>query len=264
MSPARIPEFPDRLINSKDVDRICDVGDVGLAIVRSTSFRTPSEYNPRRGRRVANILNDMFDHDHFAGKRIIELGPGHYGFALLARHLGAEVVCVERDPAFAALGRHLGFEVLEQDFNELEPTQFAELLDGLWAKGTFNACTRKGDREVAEFVNRVSAVIKPDGWAWFVTVNKTEKAPTDWINEDFVRHRVEVQRMAFAERGWDVALIPDDQRSRYALKYSNSLYLYTRALRITGAERVTHPVSIGAPATTTARDPESWLCGYRS
>ena len=55
-------------------------------------------------------------------------------------------ICVERDPAFAALGRHLGFEVLEQDFNELEPTQFAELLDGLWAKGTFNGSPRGPER----------------------------------------------------------------------------------------------------------------------
>lgn len=250
--PSRIEERPDYLIGLDAVDAICEVGDAGRAVIASTSFASQSAYNPRRGRRVANVINDMFEPAHFAGRRIIELGPGHYAFALLARHLGADVVCVERDPAFVQLGRHLGFEVLDQDFNDLHPGQFSDSFDGLWAKGIFNACRPNHDHSLSDFVGRITALLKPDGWGWIVTVNKTRNAPAGWDSQSFIDHRVELQRQAFAAAGWEVSLIPDTQRSHYALNYANSHYFFTKRLARTGPALPS--TQSGAPITPGRRD----------
>ncbi len=242
MTYSLIAQRPGFLIADKDVDRVCDVGRAGRKIIDETGFSSQQEYNPRRGRRIANILNDMFERTHFEGKRILELGPGHYAFALLARHLGAEVVCIERDPAFVSLGRHLGFEIIDQDFHTLSPDQFEQSFDGLFVKGTFNACNPKDESEISEFVERITNLLWPEAWAWFVTVNKTASPPEGWKMGQFVDHRVELQRQAFADHGWDVSMMMGEEaRPRYALKYSNSHYLFTRNLEISGAVRAPAP-----------------------
>lgn len=96
----------------------------------------------------------MFSHEDFRGKEILELGPGHYAFALLARSLGARVVCIENDPTFAKLGRHLGFEIYERNFFDLTEIQLSEKFDGLFVKGTFNACVAPHREFIDEFVKR--------------------------------------------------------------------------------------------------------------
>jgi hypothetical protein len=221
------PKEADVLFSREQVLETCQIDDEGLEILRSTEFSSQSKFNHRRGLRVANILNDMFSRGGFKGKRILELGPGHYAFALLARSLGAEVVCVERDPAFVALGRHLGFEVLDEDFRELCPEMAGGTYDGLWVKGTFNACNYADDEGIQEFVDRLTSVVTPEGWAWCVTVNKDTTGKAD---DHFVRQRVEEQRKAFARRGWDVCMMEESWRPRYACNYKGCLYLYSRNL----------------------------------
>ncbi|MGI0496913.1 class I SAM-dependent methyltransferase, partial [Limnospira platensis] len=154
---------------------------------------------------------------------------GHYAFALLARHLGAEVVCVERDPHFAQLGRYLGFEVLEIDFAELDREIFDKPFDGLWMKGSFNACNYKDEDAIVTFVDRLTELLCSDSWGWMITVNK---ASADIVNgEEFVTKRIEIQRCAFGNTGWDVSWINDSTRSHYSLKYTGSLYYFTRGIK---------------------------------
>ncbi len=219
-------------LNQDKVLEICDVGKQGLDIIASTSFKSQQSFNLRRGLRIANILRDQFELKHFAGQKILELGPGHYAFALLARYLGAEVVCVERDPAFAQLGRHLGFEVLEIDFADLSVKDFERPFNGLWMKGSFNACVQKNDAAIAEFVNRITELISPNGWGWMVTVNKASAALDN--AEEFAKSRIDIQRKAFEQAGWDVSLIGDAARPRYALNYTGCLYYFTRGLQPPG------------------------------
>ena len=219
-------------LNQEKVLEVCDVGKQGLDIIASTSFKSQQSFNLRRGLRIANILRDQFELKHFVGQKILELGPGHYAFALLARYLGAEVVCVERDPAFAQLGRHLGFEVLEMDFADLRVKDFEQPFDGLWMKGSFNACVQKNESAIAEFVNRITELISPNGWGWMVTVNKASAALDN--AEEFAKSRIEIQRQSFEDAGWDVSLISDEERSRYALNYTGGLYYFTRRIQPPG------------------------------
>jgi predicted RNA methylase len=221
-------------LNQEKVLEVCDVGKQGLDIIASTSFKSQQSFNLRRGLRIANILRDQFELKHFAGQKILEFGPGHYAFALLARYLGAEVVCVERDPAFAQLGRYLGFEVLEMDFADLNLKDFEQPFDGLWMKGSFNACVQKNEAAIAEFVNRITELISPNGWGWMVTVNKASAALDN--AEEFAKSRIEIQRQAFAQAGWDVSLIGDSARPRYALNYTGGLYYFTRGLQPPGEQ----------------------------
>lgn len=227
-----------RKINSfwesiEDIDLICDVGEHGRSIIESTSFKSQTSYNFRRGRRMANIINDMFTTENFKGKRILELGPGHYAFALLAKSLGAEVFCIENDPSFAKLGRHLGFEVIEKNFFDLEEIELDRNFDGLFVKGTFNACNVKQPEYIDRFVEKYTSLIKSDGWGWFVTANKSSTNASNIGNDNYVNERIELQREAFEKNGWDARTIHADfDRPRYAMNYSGSRYLFTRNLDI--------------------------------
>lgn len=216
----------DQLIDIKEVSVICDVGQGGFEIISRTAFQSQNEFSHRRGLKIAHVINDFFEEAHFKGKRILELGPGHYGFALLARSLEAEVSCVERDPAFVALGRYLGFEVIDMDFNALCADSFPTKFDGLWVKGTFNACNHASDQAVEAFVSSLTSLVAPAGWAWLVTVNKTSRQGPE--GDEFLRHRIEVQRRAFERHGWSITPIAGEDRGRYGLSYSGSYYVYTR------------------------------------
>ena len=221
-----------KILNREKVLEVCDVGERGREIIESTSFKSQQSYNPRRGLRVANILCDQFNISHFEGKKIIELGPGHYAFALLAQYLGAEVICIERDPTFVKLGRYLGFQVYEMDFADIDLDKFGQPFDGLWMKGSFNACTYKNEDAISEFVNRITNLIAPDGWGWMVTVNKTTVKVDN--PEKFAQHRIEIQRQAFEAACWDISLIREEDRPRYALNYTGGLYYFTRKLNPPG------------------------------
>lgn len=239
-----------KILDRETVLRICNIDEEGKTIIESTSFASQQSFNPRRGLKVANILSDKFQLKHFQGKKIIELGPGHYAFALLARHLGAKVVCVERDPHFAQLGRYLGFEVLEIDFAELHREIFDKPFDGLWMKGSFNACNYKDKDAIVNFVDGLTELLSPDSWGWMVTVNK---ASADTANmEEFVIKRIEIQRCAFANAGWDVSWINDFTRSHYSLKYTGSLYYFTRGIEPPG--ELFHQTSVSESEQTQTRD----------
>jgi hypothetical protein len=223
----------DRL-TKEVVLRICDVGEMGYKLIASSAFQSQRSYNAKRGLKVCNILCAHFDPHHFSGKRILELGPGHYAFASLARHLGAEVTCVERDPSFAELGRHLGFKVLEVAFSELDIKRFDCPFDGLWMKGSFNACTQRDETSVQHLVRNFTDLIAPEGWGWITTVNKTSRETFD--SAAFVEHRIEVQRQAFIKCGWNALPIQDDDRASYALNYTGSYYYFTRNLNLIHAK----------------------------
>lgn len=217
----------------ESIDRICDVGTTGREIIDSTDFVSQSSYNYRRGRKIAKIIDDMFLPSHFEGKTLLELGPGHFAFALLARSLGANVVCIENDPNFAALGRHLGFEVIQENFFTLEKIKLEKKFDGLFVKGTFNACNSKDDKSLNDFVRKYSSFLLDDAWGWFVTVNKTGRSEVGMNLNDFVEKRIEAQRNAFENNGWLAQPIPEDfDRRQHAMNYSGSKYLYTKNLSI--------------------------------
>lgn len=212
-----------------EVLRACELPADAVELVRGSSSESHTAYNRRRGMRAASAIADFFHLDHFQGRRIIELGPGHYSFSLLARHLGAHVVCVEYDPALCELGRRLGFEVHQADLDRLQPDFFPQPFDGLWLKGCLNACRLESDQRVAEVSRAITGLLRPDGWGWLVPCNKghdrREPGPAA-----FVRRRVELQTRSLADLGWTCHDFDLEQRKRYASAYANAPYLFTRNL----------------------------------
>jgi len=223
------PLCGERIISQLEATRVASLDDRAIALVTRTT-----QYGPRRGARVSNIINDQFERSHFEGRTILELGPGHFSFALLARHLGAMVICVDRNPVLVELGRYLGFHMLDIDFYKLTPEVVGSTVDGLWLKGAFNACQHGNEGTVIAFVDRLTKLISPSGWGWAVTTNQADTRREGAFDESTVQHfeqqRIEVQRDAFLQHGWTATPIPDDHRARYSIKHRGGLYYFTRNL----------------------------------
>ncbi|HBL12193.1 MAG TPA: hypothetical protein DD379_12435 [Cyanobacteria bacterium UBA11162] len=226
-----LPKRGERLISQKEAMRVCAFDEQAMEITTKSTFTTHNRYGAHRAVRAANIINDFFYEEHFQRKTILELGPGHYSFALLARHLGAEVICVERDSVHVELGRYLGFKVLDMNFEDLTIDNVGKPVDGLWMKGAFNACRNPEIESIYSFVKKMTDLIAPMGWGWCVTVNKAANREGEERTE-FETSRIEVQRDAYAQSGWDVSLIQAEDRKRYALTYAGSFYYFTRQLPI--------------------------------
>ncbi len=222
------PKRGHRLLSPDAVLAACEYPAEAVEIIRGSTFTTHHRVGIHRHLRAANVLNDFFDREHFEDRRVVEFGPGHYSFAMLARALGAEVVCLERYDVHVRLGRALGFEVHDVDFRSLTPEHLGGPVDGLWMKGAFNACQFASEHDVRAFVELQTRLIRPEGWGWCVTVNMTPKDhPPD---EPFLQRRMEVQREAYADAGWDLLPIREDDRKRYAVSYQGSTHYFVRNL----------------------------------
>lgn len=225
-----MPKRGERLVTHAQTLKICNLDRRALKITKPSTFTTHNRHGPHRGLRVANIINDCFEPEHFRNKRIVELGPGHYAFALLARHLGAEVVCVDREPIFVQLGKYFGFEMLEMEIEQLSSEAIGGRAQGLWMKGAFNACRYQEDEQIVDLAQRISDLVVEDGWGWLVTANKADGIVAE-KGQDFVEHRIELQRTALERLGWDAAPIVEPDRKRYGINYQNARYLFTRGLK---------------------------------
>ncbi len=134
------------------------------AVREATTSEFLIEFTPGVARIHARIVNDFFRAEDFAGTRIMDIGPGLYPFAIIARALGAEVVAIEFDEALADLGRRLGFEVHGDDLDMLTEGRFTGF-DGLFLKGPFNPC-RQSTTTLPEAARRLDAVVSESGWGW--------------------------------------------------------------------------------------------------
>ena len=214
---------PNYLLDYSTVLKICDVGKEGIEIIEDTAFTSQNYFNESRGLKVASFINDHFEKNDFTGKRILELGPGHYSFAMIARYLGAIVTCVEKDKSFIKLGRKIGFDVHDIDFNDLDLKNFESPFDGLWIKGTFNACNYKSEDSILKFSETITSLVKPDGWAFLTTVNKSADK-----NQSFVEQRISIQKNILKKLNWECTPIKSSHRKSYALNYSGSYYYFTK------------------------------------
>lgn len=224
----------ERVVGREEALGSCVYPPRVVSIIEGSSYNSHHAHvGLHRHIRASNAVNDFFNTQDFAGKRIVEFGPGHYSFAMIARHLGAEVVCVERHEEHARLGRELGFRVIERDFADVTPEGLGAPFDGLWMKGAFNACRMGGRDEIDALVDVMTGMLAPGGWGCCVTVNMLSK--DDVEDDPRVADAVEAQRRAFDEAGWDVTPIREEDRKRYAMSYKGSRYYFTRGLDISAA-----------------------------
>ncbi len=113
------PRRGEGLIRTRDAIRLNWFAPEWESHLTEAAQKNYRRYKPARVIGAANVINDCFDRADFAGRRVLELGPGHYTFAIIARSLGAELVCVEKDPVLAEFGRRLGFDVVRLGFSLL-------------------------------------------------------------------------------------------------------------------------------------------------
>lgn len=224
------PHRGERLITQANAIEACLFDDTALKIIGESTYTTHHRFGFHRAVRASNILNDFFNPEHFQGKFIVEFGPGHYSFSLLARHLGATVVCVDLDPVFAELGEYFGFRVIQKNFHDVTLEDIGQQADGVWIKGAFNATRVANEKIVADFVETLNTILRPEGWGWVVTVNRVENQDEDPNQAEKLNYWIDVQRQAFVDRAWSAQPIDEADRKRYALSYSGSRYYFTRGL----------------------------------
>lgn len=226
------PKKGERIISQEEALKAAALDAQAIAITTRVT-----QYSPARAVRISNIINDQFELDHFRGKTILELGPGHYSFSMVARHLGARTLCVDRNPTLLELGRYLGFEVYDMDFYALTAETLGRQVDGLWLKGAFNACYHPSVDTVDRFVEQLNELIDPAGWGWSVTTNKPDERMIAQLGDEekvrrYQQARIEAQRAAFVRYGWSATPILESDRRRYSLKHKGGLYYFTKNLRV--------------------------------
>jgi len=141
--------------------------DIRLA----ASAQEPGIRLPNRSPRgPAEILRDFFPHVSLQGKRILELGPGHYEFCDLVQSQGGRAEAIELDPPVAEIGRRHGHVVHRHDLRALGTFDTNEPYDGLFGKGSNNPFWFYPDETALEaYILKLRALVRPDGWIWIVS-----------------------------------------------------------------------------------------------
>ncbi len=170
--------------------------------------------DPARSRvHFERIFTDFFPSVEMHGSRLLDLGPGHYDFGVLARARGAAVTGIDNDPAVLELGRYKGFDVHELRLQALRAGQFAGRFDGLFCKFSLNAFWFWDDAVLHErWIGELIGVLRADAWGWVAPWNGLPKGITP--ESDPVAHTLTVQAKAFAAYGFS-AFELTDELSRY-------------------------------------------------
>jgi hypothetical protein len=220
------PKRGEHLIRHQDALRVSAFDKIARAIIRDAPGKNYQKERGHRAIRTANLLNDFFERRHFEGKACLELGPGHYNFAMLARFLGATVICVERDPVHAALGRHLGFEVIEKDIFQIGREELLPV-DGIWLK---NVQYRGGytREEQSVFLKKLEGLMKREAWGWCVLRNRIAQEHDGTVPGEIPE--LWTQKAVFEAAGWAAFEILEEDRKRYALNVLGAPWIFTRNL----------------------------------
>lgn len=198
-----------------------------------TQFR--SQFRFSRILHTVNILNDFFNQQDFADKRVADFGPGQFAFALLARDLGAEVVAVDKNEPFLSVAALLSLDVVATDYYAAPAELFGNPFDGLWLKGSFSALLPGGKENIDAFAKKLTGWITPAGWGYVAPNNRTskfmKKFGTSW--ESQMAQLVEYQRVSMERLGWQTYTLREDDKRRYGMSseaYDGSRYIFFRNL----------------------------------
>lgn len=164
--------------------------------------------DPRRNRQpFFNILDDFFGGKELDGC-YIDLGAGQFDFAEIVRERGGDCVGVDFDPAVIELGRYKGFKTIEMNIQNLAAHPIATEFDGVFNKFSLNAFWHWNDDAAHQaFVDALTKLIHPNGWAWLAPWNGVPKKAD--LNQATIDRTLDFQRALFEERGFStVALSP--------------------------------------------------------
>lgn len=189
--------------------------------------------DPARSRKhFENIFKDFFDSVNLTNARLLDLGPGQYDFAEMARELGAVTYNIDSDPPVVQLGEHKGFPVRLADLKKLKKTDYNFQFDGLFCKYSINAFWfYEDDQRLRNYIYELGRLVKEDGWLWIGPFNGIPKKAH--LAHDKIKYVLSVQANAFAEIGCACFNLTEEQSKHYGVhgKTANRA-LFVRNLRI--------------------------------
>jgi SAM-dependent methyltransferase len=184
---------------------------------------TRSEHGPRQ------IIDDFFPGVDFRGKRVLELGPGHFEFCEEIARRGGRAEAVELDPSVIELGRRRGFRVWPGNLLHLPTLPIDGGVDGLFCKGSNNPFWFQGDEKALRtYIETMVRLVKPTGWIWVVSCPFTR---TNTSAEEFARW-LEVEAAIYRSLGFKEWVPPHRAvASYYAISFEHPrLAVFTRNL----------------------------------
>lgn len=173
------------------------------------------------------ILQDYLDAVDFEAAHFLDLGPGQYDFAELAKLRGATVTSIDKDPAVIALGEYLGFRCVQGDIREVGSFFDDQSFDGIFCKYSINAFWLRTPEDIILHVQSITRLLKPEGWGWIAPWNGIPKdLPADQVPE-----LLAAQISAFQQCGFLLHELNEEQSRLYGVhgRTANKV-VFTRGL----------------------------------
>lgn len=188
-----------------------------LAIISRARQRNVAKPD-RTGGDFERIFLDFFPDPpgagFFAGKLLLDLGPGQYDFARMVRARGGRCENIDNDPAVNDLGEYLGFTVHPGNLKRVDLRPFAGRYDGLFCKLSINAFWWPDPQESRDRVRALDGVLHAGGWGWIAPWNGR---PAGNADAGLARPVLQSQAEAFGACGWTVLDLSERQARSYGL-----------------------------------------------
>lgn len=164
-----------------------------------------------------NIFKDFFSGVDFKDKSVIDLGPGHYDFGLLAMKRGAvQVAAIDNDPAVLALGRYRNYNVVDAKLQDVKLEWFKEPFDLVFCKFSINCFWFWDDEaQLRGHIDHVTSLVKAGGSSWIAPWNGLPKSIE--LSQAQIEKILSIQRDAFLSNGFKVAELTVQQAARYGV-----------------------------------------------
>lgn len=173
--------------------------------------------DPNRSRlHFINVFNEFFTSEGLTNKAFLDLGPGQYDFGEMAREYDSDTWGIDRDPAVIKLGQHKGYTVFQKDLESLKASQYDQRFDGIFCKYSFNAFwykTPEQQQQHTSFVNELTKLLKPDGWAWLGPWNGDYAD----LPKSEIGRILKCQVESFLDNGFWGIQLSEDQTIRYGI-----------------------------------------------
>jgi hypothetical protein len=172
--------------------------------------------DPKRSRQhFIKIFEDFFSDVRLNG-RYLDMGPGQYDFCEMARDCGGTCVGLDFDGPVIELGIHKGFETIEANIQNIEKLRIKNEYDGIFNKFALNAFWFHDNPEKhRKFVDALSEMIKPKGWAWLAPWNGVPKKAC--LSENDVQQTLSLQHEFFENHGFSSCRLSNKQSLIYGI-----------------------------------------------
>lgn len=133
--------------------------------------------NPERSRKhFEDIFSDFLSCVDLEKKLLLDLGPGQFDFAEIARPKGAIVHSIDNDPSVIELGEYKGLNVKLDNLKKLPKIKYDFKFDAVFCKYSINAFWfHDNDDRHREYIESINNLMNEDGFAWIAPWNGVPK-----------------------------------------------------------------------------------------